>query len=233
MRELVIPTSCTAIDELLGGGLREGTVLLVYGAAETGKTTLALQLALNCSSMGHKALFVDCEGTLRAERIRAISGGEPAALENLTIARPRDFMEQSNIIDSLEQFAMAGLALVAIDTITGLYRLEVARGVDAFKLNRELGRQAAVVAEVAHDYGLAAILTSQVRARLEGAGPEPEGVEPVANRILKYWADLVLHLKPTGRPGLRMATLEKGPGASSPMATKFFRITEGGIVDAF
>ena len=226
----MIPTNCTAIDELLGGGLGEGTVMLIYGEAETGKTTLALQLALNCSSMGHKALFVDCEGTLRAERLRALSGGEPTALENLTIARPRDFGEQSAIIDSLESFASAGLAFVAIDTMTGLYRLEISKGASAFELNRELNRQAAVLAELARDYGLAAVMTSQVRAKV--GGPE-EGVEPVANRILRYWADVVLCLKLTGQRGLRIAVLEKGPGAGGPGAAKFFRITEGGIVDVF
>ncbi|HDJ26429.1 MAG TPA: hypothetical protein ENF34_03850, partial [Candidatus Bathyarchaeota archaeon] len=232
MRELVIPTSCTAIDELLGGGLKEGTILLVYGAAGTGKTTLVLQMALNCSGMGHKALFVDCEGDLRAERIRAISGGEPTAVENLTIARPRDFEEQSTIIDSLEQFASAGLAFVAIDTMTGLYRAELSKGVSPFKLNRELNRQAAVMAEVARDYGLAVALTSQVRAKIGKPGQEAGEVEPVANRILRYWADMVICLRHAGQRGLRMAILEKGPSLSGPgpRATRFFRITEGGIV---
>ena len=229
MRRLVVPTGCLAIDELLDGGLEAGTVLLVYGEAETGKTTLALQLAVSCASMGHKALFVDCEGTLRAEKVSALSGDEPEVLEKLVIARPKGFREQGRLIDRLGLFARAGLGLVAVDTITGLYRREFSEGAEAFALNRELTRQVATLAQAAREHGLAAVMTSQVRARLEAAGQAE--VEPVAQRILKFWADLVLRLQLTGQPGLRIAVLEKSP-RPAPRNTAFFRIREEGIVDA-
>jgi len=231
-RGLVIPTNCTAIDELLDGGLRSGELLLIYGEAETGKSTLALQLALNCSLMGHKALFVDCEGTLRAEKVMAMSGQEPDALDKLTIARPSGPEELAQLLDRLGQLAEAGLALVAIDTMTTFYRLRLAEGAPPFELNRELSFQVASLAEVAHEKGLAVVITSQVRAR-PGQGAGEEALEPVANRVLRYWADLVLRLKLTGRPGLRMAILEKGRGLKRPRPPKFFRISEEGIVDAF
>ena len=226
MGKLLIPTNCQAIDELLGGGLEGGTLLLIYGEAETGKTTLALQLAVSCAGMGHKALFVDCEGTLRAEKVEALAGGDPEILEKLVIARPESFEQQGELIDRLEQFARAGLRMVVIDTITGLYRRELAGGAAAFALNRELTRQVATLAQVVHEHELAAVMTSQVRAR-----PEAEEVEPVANRVLKFWADVVLRLKLTGQPGLRIAELEKGPRPVGPPA-RFFRIAEEGIVDA-
>ena len=231
-RRLVIPTNCTAIDELLDGGLRPGELLLIYGEAETGKSTLALQLALNCSLMGRKALFVDCEGTLRAEKIMAMSGQEPDALDKLTIARPSGPEELGQLLDRLGQLAEAGLALVAIDTMTTFYRLRLAEGAPPFELNRELSFQVASLAEVAHEKGLAVVITSQVRAR-PGQGASEEALEPVANRVLRYWADLVLRLKLTGRPGLRMAILEKGRGLKRPRPPRFFRISEEGIVDAF
>ena len=231
-KELVIPSNCTAIDELLDGGLRAGEVLLIYGEAEAGKSTLALQFAINCSSMGHKALFVDGEGTLRPERLEALSGWEPEALENLSIMRPESFEEFKNLMDHLPQLVAAGLTLMAIDTITGLYRLKLAEGVSAFKLNRELGLQVAILAELAHEGGLAVVMTSQVRARTDQSRRAQDALEPVANRVLRYWADLVLRLKLTGKPGLRMAFLEKGRSISRPRGPKLFRIAEEGIVDA-
>ena len=233
-RRLVIPTNCTAIDELLDGGLRSGELLLIYGEAETGKSTLALQLAVNCSLMGHKALFVDCEGTLRAEKVLAMSGHEPDVLDRLTIARPSSFEEFGQLVDCLGQLAESGLALVAVDTMTTFYRLRLSEGESPFKLNRELGFQVASLAEVAHEKGLAVVMTSQVRARLgQGVRTSEEALEPVANRVLRYWADLVLRLKLTGRPGLRMAVLEKGRDLKRPRPPKFFKISEEGIVDAF
>ena len=248
MGEIVIPTNCIALDELLGGGLRTGTLLLAYGEAETGKTTLALQLAINCSAIGHKALFVDCEGSLRPEKIRAMAADDPEVLENLTIARPRSFEEQAELIECLPDFASAGLTLVAVDTMTGLYRLklselvvEATEGEEGdeearkkiremtFALNRELNRQAAMLAQVAHEYDVAVVMTSQVRARPTA---EEDAVEPVASRILRFWAEVVLRLRLTGRPGLRMAVLEKGPDPGLVGSMRLFKLTDEGIVDA-
>ena len=245
MRGTTIPTNCMAIDELLGGGLKTGTLLLIYGEAETGKTTLALQLAINCAGSGNKALFVDCDGALRPEKIRAMTGGDPLVLENLTIARPSTFEEQAALIDALEDFASAGLTLLAIDTMTTLYRLKLSEEAERvgddeerrravfFALNRELNRQMGVLAEVAHGYDVAIVITSQVRARPSGpAIPGALGlIEPVASRIMKFWADVVLCLRPSGQPGLRIAALEKGPSPSLIGATRLFRISEEGLLD--
>ena len=232
-----------AIDELLGGGLRTGSLLLVYGEAETGKTTLALQLAVNCAGAGNKALFVDCDGALRPEKVRAMTGGEPIVLENLAIARPSTFEEQAALIDALEDFASAGLTLLAIDTMTTLYRLKLSEAEQVrdeekrknffFALNRELNRQMGVLAEVAHGYDVAIVITSQVRTRpsVPSFSEELSSVEPVASRIMKFWADLVLCLRLSGQPGLRIAALEKGPAQGLIGATRLFRIAEEGLVD--
>jgi len=228
---LVIPTNCTAIDELLEGGLRSGEVLLIYGEAETGKSTLALQLAVNCSLMGHEALFVDCEDFVRPEKLAAMSGQEPEALERLTIARPSSYEEFIRVLESLPGLVRAGVVLVAIDTITTFYRLRLSEGADSFRLNRELGFYVALLAQLAHEEGVCIVMTSQVRAKLDQAGGH-EDLEPVANRILRYWSDLVLRLRLTGRPGLRMAVLEKGR-TRRPQPPRLFRISEEGIVDAY
>ncbi|MFB0567888.1 MAG: ATPase domain-containing protein, partial [Candidatus Bathyarchaeia archaeon] len=58
-----IPTGCHALDRMLEGGLTRGDVTLVYGEAETGKTSLAIQCAVNTARIGYKAIFVDSDGT--------------------------------------------------------------------------------------------------------------------------------------------------------------------------
>ena len=40
-----LATDCKGVDELLAGGIEQGTVTLVYGEAGSGKTSLALQLS--------------------------------------------------------------------------------------------------------------------------------------------------------------------------------------------
>ena len=58
-----VPTGCMFLDRLLEGGLPVNNVTLVYGEAETGKSTLALQCAVGSVRMGYKTLFIDSDGT--------------------------------------------------------------------------------------------------------------------------------------------------------------------------
>ena len=55
---------CKGVDELLAGGIEQGTVTLVYGEAGSGKTSLALQLSREAikTSSDSVVLFVDTEG---------------------------------------------------------------------------------------------------------------------------------------------------------------------------
>ena len=58
-----ISTGSKCIDSSLGGGISPETVILIYGEPETGKTTLAMQCAVDCAIQKLKILFVDCDNT--------------------------------------------------------------------------------------------------------------------------------------------------------------------------
>lgn len=54
-----LPSGIDALDELLGGGIEQGTSTLLVGAPGTGKSTVAVQFALSCVRAGSTAaLFV-------------------------------------------------------------------------------------------------------------------------------------------------------------------------------
>ena len=59
---------------VLEGGIPLESVSLIYGEAETGKTTLAMQLAINYAKQAYKTLFIDCDGTFSARRLSQIAG---------------------------------------------------------------------------------------------------------------------------------------------------------------
>ncbi len=68
-----LPTGFSALDKLLGGGLRPG--LYIIGAPPgAGKTTLALQISDHLAAEGHRTLFFSCEM-------------EPQAIAAKTLAR--------------------------------------------------------------------------------------------------------------------------------------------------
>jgi len=222
-----IPTGNKTIDEYLGGGLPAESISLIYGEAETGKTTLAMQCAVNCAKQGRKTLFVDCDDTFSVQRLSQITAKKFAEIaELIVLARPHDFREQAAIIDRLTEYVTNNFALTIIDTFTSLYRLKVSESPSrTFELNRELNRQLAVLAQTAKTNKIAILITSQVHSVLdEVAG----SVEPVATRVLKFWANAIIALKPTENPQIVRITLEKNPRKLQPK-TQHLKIEDSGM----
>ena len=66
MKLQAISTGISTFDQILGGGLLEGGVYIVQGAAGSGKTILANQIAFNTVARGGTVAYV----TLLAESMR-------------------------------------------------------------------------------------------------------------------------------------------------------------------
>lgn len=213
----MIPTGCSRLDENLDGGLPLSSVSLIYGEAETAKTTLAIQCAVNCARKGAKVLFVDCDGTFSPRRLSQIAFGDVEKVaEHIVLARPKDFREQTTLIDQLANYLTKDFSLVVFDTITHFYRLEVAEKPEkTFELNRELNRQLAWLAQIAKTHRVAVLIVSQVRSVFENT---QVAVEPVATRVLKFWADVIIALKPTEKPKIVEAIVEKKGAKQQPIS---------------
>ena len=224
-----VATGCKKIDNVLGGGIPAGSIALLYGEAETGKTTLAMQCAVNCTRKGYKTIFLDCDGTFSAKRLSQIASEDFKKIAPLIILmKPSNFTEQTSAIDGLADHITKSCGLVVIDTITSLYRVETSEKPEkTFKLNRELNRQMASLAQIAKTQKIPLIITSQVRSVFNETYVH---VEPVATRVLKFWADIIVAMKPTGNPQVIKAVLEKNQKKEQPL-TCYLRISERGIYD--
>jgi len=223
-----ISTGCEAIDKILEGGIPQGSVNLIYGEAETGKTTLAIQCAINCARQGYKTLFVDCDGTFSARRLSQIASKEFKDIAELIILmKPNNFSEQALVIDRLTDYLTKSFGLLVIDTITSLYRVRIAEQPErTFKLNRELNAQMANLAQVAKTQKIAVLITSQVHSLFSA---NHVAIEPVATRVLKFWADTIIAMKPTENSRIIKAILEKNPKKIQPL-TCHLKIEETGII---
>ncbi len=202
----IIPTGCGSLDEQLRGGLPEANVVLVYGEAETGKTTLAIQCAVNCARMGYKTIFVDCDGTFFPRRMVQIAAED---FENvgsqIVLIKPEDFEQQAVVLDRLSEYVGGKVRLIVVDTITGLYSERLGNDVmRTFALNRELNRQMACLAQITKTQKVVSLVASQVRSMVS----EEHVVQPVATRVLKFWADMTISLKPTAKARIIKATVE-------------------------
>lgn len=224
----VILTGCGSLDEQLDGGLLEGNMVLVYGEAETGKTTLAIHCAVNCAKMGYKTLFIDCDGTFFPRRIKQIADGNFEDLSQIILMKPETFEQQTIVIDRLDDYMSEKVGLIVVDTITNLYREKL--GDDAkttFSLNRELNRQMASLAQIARTRKVACLIVSQVRSTVS---EKQELVQPVATRVLKFWVDAIVSLKPAPQPSVVKAIVETRTH-KRPAKAVFLLIGEKGLQD--
>ena len=224
----MVPTGCGSLDELLEGGLPADGISLVYGEAETGKSSLAVQCAVNCARIGYKSIFIDTDGTFSSKRLSQIAYYDYEKISPLIILmRPTTFQEQIITIDHLDEYITKKFGLIVVDTITSLYRTELGSSKQTFALNRELNRQVAILAQIARAHKIAALITSQVRSIFVKG---QVGVEPVATRVLKFWSDVVLNLKHTGQTRVIKALLEKHLERKRPMSC-YVKIEKTGIHD--
>ncbi len=218
-----IPTGSPGLDALLMGGVSTRSVTLVYGEPGSGKTTLALSAAAGLLRADHAArvAFIDSDGKFTPVRLTQMTGDE-AALRRLTYTRPTTFEEQAEALDRLPGELQAG-DLAVVDSVTGLYRVEAGDARRTFAENKELNRQLGLIKETALVAGAAILITGQVRSVIDSPVP---AVEPVAQRLLRYWGDVVVRLGNTATQGVKQASVEK-PTAMRGAAR--FTITERGM----
>jgi len=112
------------LDELLGGGLDRGTTTLIMGPAGTGKSTLALQYAVQMAKKGESVMFFAFDETRGVMLSRAKALGIPVAKHvesGMVTAQQVDPAELSpgefavRILRGVE----AGCKLVIIDSLNG------------------------------------------------------------------------------------------------------------------
>lgn len=225
-----LSTGCKSLDGLLGGGIRRGEVTLVYGEPGTGKTSLAIQCEFLCVKKGLKSIFIDSDNTFSLDRLAQIAGNELGQISPLIfVFKPKNLREQSLLVKNLESYTLFKMVLIVIDTITNLYRVELDPVDNNLVLNMELNWQLAYLNELAKTYNLSILLTSQVSSVIDGNFKESK-IEPVARRILKFWAQKIISLKATSDPIIKEATLEKGYNKIPDKVNGFYMLSDRGIV---
>jgi len=211
----------------LRGGFTVGEITVVYGEAGTGKTTLAMQTAIEAARRGSKVLYLDTEHSFTHQRFSQLAGeGADAVSEQILLFFPDTFSAQTSLVENIENYLTPSTRLLVADTITALYRVGLGSAEHTFGLNRELNRQLAYLSTVAVRHKLVILLTSQVHARLDF----PFGrIEPVARRTLSHWPRTIIRLRNTSEHSRKEIIVERTRGRQTALRCST-RLAERGFV---
>jgi circadian clock protein KaiC len=120
-----ISTGVHGLDDILGGGLLAGSTTLLAGMTGSGKTTLALQFALEGVRRGEQTLYVNFQEN-PAQLRRAIGnlGEDPEALQRkglrLLYASPVELQIDSIVVEIFEAIKSGTIRRLVIDAVGDL-----------------------------------------------------------------------------------------------------------------
>jgi DNA repair protein RadB len=164
----------------LGGFGQE--IALVYGEAGSGKTTLALQGALEVLKKEKKVLFLDTETGFSTDRFQQMGGQE--FLDHLIVMNVKDFTQQGERISWLVDHA-GQFGLIIVDTIGHFYRHEVKKNKS---INYQMDRQLRLLFEISKQVPV--LLTNQVYGKMDSTG-----VASVGGKMVLKWCQKIIELQ--------------------------------------
>lgn len=224
---LKIPTN-SSIDEILDGGVEKGTITQIFGPPSSGKTNVALSLAVNVAKSGKKVVYLDTEGGISIDRIKQMARFDFSKIaNNIMVLEPTNFTEQNDNLRAIEIWLKnnhENIDLLVLDSAVALYRVD---DMKSSKLNKELGKQMGILTKIAREYNIAVVLTNQIYNAFDDDGNE--NIKAVGGTILQYWSKIILQLEKTDNLHERKAILRRHRSmAEGKSAT--FKITSNGII---
>lgn len=167
-------TGIKEFDRVLGGGVVEGSLLLVGGEPGVGKSTLLMQVLSQLSRQGKRTLYVTGEESARQIKLRA---------QRLGADKDQVMVLAENAMDMVEEkFNQIQPDFAVVDSIQTMYRPDLASAPGSVSQVRE---SAAILMRHAKTNGCAIFLVGHVTKEGSIAGP----------RVLEHLVDVVLYFE--------------------------------------
>ena len=167
-------TGIGELDRVLGGGVVDGSLVLVGGDPGIGKSTLLTQLCANMSRDGACVLYVSGEESARQVKMRAKRLGD---------ADSGFFVLSENDMNTVEKrMQQLSPSVMVVDSIQTMYRPDMASAPGSVSQVRECAAQLMRLAKLS---GCSVFLVGHVTKEGAIAGP----------RILEHMVDAVLYFE--------------------------------------
>uniref|UniRef100_A0A7S1LBG9 Meiotic recombination protein DMC1 n=1 Tax=Alexandrium catenella TaxID=2925 RepID=A0A7S1LBG9_ALECA len=235
-----LSTGAGKLDQMLGGGVESCSITEFFGEFRCGKTQICHSLSVMAQlppTMGGangKVVYIDTEGTFRPERIKQIAEGKgvsaEAAMDNIVYARcytsehlVQLLVEAASLMVSDED----RFALVIVDSIMGVFRVDYSGRGELSERQQHLGRVMSKMQKLSEEFNVAVVLTNQVMADPGGGCAfMPSHPKPVGGHILAHFSTTRLFLR-KGRAEQRVAKIYDSPWL--PESECVFEIYGGGV----
>lgn len=200
-----ISLNSSEMDRILGGGLVEGSLVLIGGEPGIGKSTLSLQLPLMCPSM--KTLYVTGEESEKQVKLRAARiGGDGSNC----LIYSETLME--NILEEARRIMPD---LMIVDSVQTMFSQNVESSPGSVSQIKET---AALLLRLAKETGIPVILIGHITKEGSIAGP----------KILEHIVDVVLQFEGDNRGTYRLLrSIKNRFGSTSELAV--FEMTGKGL----
>ena len=195
------------LDRVLGGGVVEGSMVLVGGDPGIGKSTLLLQVCAHLCRQGQKVLYVSGEESAKQIKLRA---------RRLGIDVPGLYVLAENALDNVEEKLQQLQPDVAVvDSIQTMYRPEMASAPGSVSQIREC---TSLLMRLCKESGTAIFLVGHVTKEGAIAGP----------RMLEHMVDVVLYFEGDRQQEYRLLRAVKNRfGSVNELGV--FQMTEKGM----
>ncbi len=207
---LRIPTGNSELDLVLGGGLVEGSLVLVGGSPGVGKSTLLLKTCANMANSGRKCLYVSAEESAGQIKLRADRIG--ANTPNLYLLSE---LVWENILAEVER---GSYNLLVIDSIQTIFTQEIASAPGTVSQVRAVTFE---LMRLAKSKKIPIFIIGHITKEGSIAGP----------RVLEHMVDTVLYFEGDSSKELRILRGFKNRfGSISEVG--IFEMTKEGLVSA-
>lgn len=226
---------CSALDNLLGGGVETQSITEFYGEFGTGKSQICQQLCVTVQlpydqgGLEGGALYIDTENTFRPERITQIApkfGLDPdETLRRIIFAEGYTSNHQMMLLENSDEVIKENnIRLIIIDSVTSHFRSEYLGREMLAPRQQQLNKHLHKLIRLGRAFNAAAVITNQVMAQPDVFFARM--VQPVGGHIMGHTSHSRVFLR-KGRDNVRIAKLTVSPFL--PEGEAPLRITERGI----
>jgi len=232
-----ITSGSKAIDELMGGGFPTMNIVTVSGEFGSGKTQLAMQLAVNVQlppekgGLSGKAVYIDTENSFSPARIMKMAeavGLDPQkALENILLVKATNTDHIEIAVDKLEDLLENGakIRLLVVDSFISQFRAEYSTLDVLVTRQRKMLKLLDRLKKIAWRYNILIYLTNQVVVDFSSI-PGVSTMRPAGGFVMGHWGGIQIYLR---RGKKRIFAIRDSP--EQPERETVFEITEEGIKD--